>query len=107
MAYNVQLADNYKNAINSLWEKIKEKKMFGGISFLFNGKMCVGVIKDQLVVRILKNRIEHELNKTNVHQMDFAKRPMKEFVFVDILPNEDMNHWIKLGIKHANHTLNK
>jgi len=107
MAYNEQLAENLRILLISYGDIIEEKKMFGGLSFLFKGKMCVGVVKEQLVVRILDNKIEHELNKTNVHPMDFTKRPMKEFVFVDVHPNEDISYWIKLGIEHANHKLGK
>jgi TfoX/Sxy family transcriptional regulator of competence genes len=107
MAYNVQLAENLRMQLIPYGENIKEKKMFGGLSFLFNGKMCIGIIKDQLAVSILDNKMGHELNKTNVHPMDFTKKPMKEFVFVDVRPNEGINYWIKLGIEHANHKLSK
>jgi len=107
MAYNIELAENIRIQLIPYGENIKEKKMFGGLSFLFKGKMCIGVVKDQLAVRILDNKMENELIKSNVHPMDFTKRPMKEFVFVDVHPNEDINYWIKLGIEHANHKRSK
>jgi len=75
--------------------------MFGGLSFLYKGKMSVGVIKDDLVVRIVASKIEKELEKHNIRPMDFTKRPMKEFVYVDVENFKNLPYWINLGIEHA------
>jgi TfoX/Sxy family transcriptional regulator of competence genes len=107
MTYNLKFAEELRKLLIPFKNDIQEKKMFGGLSFLYKGKMSIGVVKNQLVVRIIEKKMELELSKTNVHVMDFTKRPMKEFVFVDVLPHEDLSYWIKLGIEHAIYKLNK
>jgi len=101
MAYNELLADSLRNLLVPYGDDIQEKKMFGGISFLYQGKMSVGIIKNELAVRVIASKIYSELEKSNVRLMDFTKRPMKEFIFVEPTFNEDLNYWIKLGIEHA------
>ena len=49
MAYSEALADRIRIALAKK-KGMTEKNMFGGISFLLNGKMCCGVLKDILVV---------------------------------------------------------
>ena len=51
MAYNHQLADRIRNTLGDL-PNIEEKEMMGGIVFMYNDKMCVGIIKDDLMCRI-------------------------------------------------------
>jgi len=42
-------------------KNIEEKKMFGGVGFLLNGNMLVGVWKDSLIVRIGPDRSDDAL----------------------------------------------
>ena len=77
---------------------IKEKAMFGGISFLLNGRMFCGVLKDDLVVRV--NPKEHEIlaKKPGTRPMDFTGKPMKGFLYVNMKGYEkdkDLQEWIK------------
>lgn len=52
MAYNTDLAERVRKHLLQFAElEITEKKMFGGISFLVNDKMCVGVTDDNLMLR--------------------------------------------------------
>lgn len=81
-----------------------EKKMFGGHCFLFKGKMCVGETKERLMVRVVAHKMQDVLTKPEVSPMDFTGKPMKEFVFVDKSgydTEEKLQHWIELGIEHA------
>jgi TfoX/Sxy family transcriptional regulator of competence genes len=101
MAFNEKLADAAREQLLKFKDDITEKKMFGGISFLYKGKMAVGVLKNDLVVRVIASKIEHELEKHNVRPMDFTKKPMKEFIFVELENQNDLPYWIDLGIEHA------
>jgi hypothetical protein len=56
MAYNEHLADRIRARLAGL-PNIEEKKMMGGLTFMYNGKMCVGIIKDDLMCRIDRGRI--------------------------------------------------
>jgi TfoX/Sxy family transcriptional regulator of competence genes len=101
MAFNEKLADAAREQLLKFKDDITEKKMFGGISFLYKGKMAVGVLKNDLVVRVIASKIEHELEKHNVRPMDFTKKPMKEFIFVEVEDIKNLPYWIDLGIEHA------
>ena len=108
MAYNEQL----EKRINSAWEvfppavqkQILPKKMFGGIAFLYKGKMTVGIIKGELAVRVIPAKMEELLKHPDVRPMDFTKRPMKEFIYVapgGFETEEALQGWMELGLEHA------
>ena len=104
MAIDQQLATRIREQLKLFSEEFTEKRMFGGLSFLYQGKMTVGIIKDELVVRIVENKMNTELTRAHVRPMDFTKRPMKEFVFVSqegIKTETDLLHYIELGLEHA------
>ena len=101
MAYDKYLADSLRNHLTKYGSSIQEKKMFGGLCFLYKGKMAVGVVKNELAVRVLSEKIQNELDKDHVRPMDFTGKPMKEFVFVELQDEAEVTHWIDLGIAHA------
>lgn len=89
---------------------ISEKKMFGGLAFLFKGKMCVGLVKEDLVVRVKPEMYEACLAKPHVRPMDFTGRPMKGFVFVapkGFEGEKKLRHWVAVGLDCARSLLNK
>ena len=59
-----------------------EKKMFGGLAFLLDGKMFCGIVKDDLMVRVGPERYEAALAEAHVRPMDFTGRPMNGYVYV-------------------------
>ncbi len=104
MPYNEQLANRIRAQIKLYKEDFTEKKMFGGLSFLYNGKMTVGIIKDELAVRVVADKMENELANPHARPMDFTKRPLKEFIYVaqDGFKTEtELLHYIELGLEHA------
>ena len=104
MAYHEQLANRIKEQLQYYSEAFTAKKMFGGITFLYKGKMTVGVIKQDLMVRIISSKMETELAKDFVRPMDFTKNPMKEFVYVSlegVTSETQLLHYIELGLEHA------
>ncbi|MCK8481872.1 TfoX/Sxy family protein [Psychroserpens algicola] len=104
MAFDEQLANRIREQLRFFSEDFTEKKMFGGLCFLYKGKMTVGIVKDDLMVRVLSDVIATELAKDAVRPMDFTKRPMKEFVYVSqngIKTEAELLHYIELGLAHA------
>ncbi|NNL09379.1 MAG: TfoX/Sxy family protein [Croceitalea sp.] len=104
MAYNHLLAERVQAALKIFNGDFTEKKMFGGIAFLYKGKMTVGVINDDLMVRVIGDKMNEVLNMKKVRPMDFTGKPMKEFVFVAaeaIQTEEQLQFWIELGLEHA------
>ena len=101
MAYNEQLTNRIRSLLVSHGDDIIEKKMFGGVCFLYKGKMTIGVSNDDLTVRVVESKMENELEKYNVRPMDFTKKPMKEFIYVELEHERNLPYWINLGIEHA------
>ena len=82
MAFDERLADRIRDVIQARPDVV-EKKMFGGIAFLVNGAMCVGVDKDDLIVRCEKDETESRLLKKGVREFDLSGgRPMKGWLLV-------------------------
>ncbi|SHH09679.1 TfoX/Sxy family protein [Flagellimonas flava] len=104
MAYSEELVSRIRVATALFPETFTEKKMFGGIAFLFQGKMTVGAINDDLMVRVVGEKMEGTLQQQAVRPMDFTGKPMKEFVFVSkagFNTEEQLQHWVELGVEHA------
>ncbi|MFY0601367.1 MAG: TfoX/Sxy family protein [Cyclobacteriaceae bacterium] len=103
MAYNLDTAERIREAMKNIPD-ITEKKMFGGLSFLLLGKMTVGIIKDDLAVRVISSKMDEVMKNSSVRPMDFTKTPMKEFIYVSpsgFQTEEELMNWINLGIEHA------
>ncbi|MFT3699772.1 MAG: TfoX/Sxy family protein [Kofleriaceae bacterium] len=81
MAYNEALAARIRRGLPPD-SSITEKKMFGGIAFLFDGKMFIGVADNDLMVRVGPEAHAASLAKPNVRPMDFTGKPMVGYVFV-------------------------
>src|SRR3989304_2716828 len=77
MAYDEVLVQRVKEQLKGK-KGIVEKKMFGGVAFLMNGNMAVGVNKDDLIVRVNANQHDQLLKKMSVRTFDLSRgRPMK------------------------------
>lgn len=62
---------------------LNERKMFGGLSFLLNGKMICGVLGSKLVVRVESGTAyEEALKEQHARPMDFTGRPLRGFIYV-------------------------
>ena len=102
MAYNEKLADRTREIITLTHKITEEKKMFGGLCFMVNDKMCVGVEKERLMVRLNPDLTEEVLEKDGCKPMDFTGKVMKGYVFVDITAlntKEKLAYWINLGLE--------
>jgi len=61
---------------------VTERRMFGGLAFMVNGRMCCGIVGEDLVVRVGAAMYKQALSQTHARAMDFTGRPMKGFVYV-------------------------
>lgn len=98
MAYDEYLAERIRNALKQKSSFYEEKKMFGGLCFMVDEKMCIGIIKRELMVRINPEQQEKLLKKEGVRLMDFTNRPMKGYLNVSpeaIDMDEDLNEWVQ------------
>lgn len=71
MAYNEKINDRIREAISHL-PKVEEKHMFGGTCFMLNGKMCIDVVKDEMMCRIGPEEYEEALSRNDCREMVFT-----------------------------------
>ncbi len=103
MAYDEQLADRLRTMIRQKNTPFVEKKMMGGLCIMIDDKMCVGVVKDQLMARIDPDVYEDMLNQRGSREMDFTGRPMKGFLFIQpegIDMDDDLEYWVDLCLEY-------
>ncbi len=103
MAYSTELAERIRDVIGEL-PALVEKQMFGGIGFMVQGNMAVGVIGDELMVRIDKAATDAALEQPGAHVFDFTGRPMKGWVMVGdpgITADDDLDQWVQQGVDYA------
>ncbi len=82
MPYDEHLASRIRSALEG-HPHITEKKMFGGVAFLRQGHMFVGVSDLALMARVGKELHADSLAREHVRPMDFTGKPMQGYVFVD------------------------
>ncbi len=103
MSYNEKLADRIRELIAVSHKNIDEKKMFGGLCFMVNDKMCVGVEQERLMVRLDPAKYDEVMEKEGCKPMDFTGKVMKGFVFVDVdalNTKKKLEYWVKLALDY-------
>lgn len=103
MAYDETLADRVRDVLAPRAD-VGERKMFGGIAFMVGGNMAVGVLGEELMVRLDPDDAEQALAESNTRPMDFTGKPMKGMLFVEPAGTEadaDLAGWVEAGADHA------
>jgi len=98
MAYDEGVVQRIREILEGR-DEFAEKKMFGGIAFMHNGNMCVGVNKDRLMARVGPEAHAEAIARPHAREMDFTGRAMKGFVYVDpegFAQENDLIDWIAL-----------
>jgi TfoX/Sxy family transcriptional regulator of competence genes len=101
MPFDEALAQRIRQAL-SRRKHVEEKKMFGGIGFLRNGNLLVGVWKDSLIVRLGAEEADQALKERHVKEFDITGRPMKGWVLVEPKGIEDdaqLSVWIQRAVQ--------
>ena len=102
MAYDNYLAERIANSLKSRKTGYEEKKMMGGLCFMVDDKMCIGIVKDMLMARIHPDVYESSLEKPGVRPMDFTGKPMVGYIFVEpsvLDRDEDLDYWVNLCLE--------
>ena len=103
MSYNEKLVDRIREMIAETHRNVEEKKMFGGLCFMVNDKMCLGVEKERLMVRLDPAVYDEVIEKEGCTPMDFTGKIMKGFVFVDIdalNTKKKLSYWVNLALEY-------
>jgi len=101
MAFDESLAQRIRDG-QARKQGVEEKSMFGGVGFLLNGNMLVGVWKNSLIVRIGPEVYEDVLLEPHVTEFDITGRPMKGWVLVEpegVEDDEQLKNWIQQAVK--------
>lgn len=104
MAFSEALAQRIREALFPL-APAEEKKMFGGIAFMVNGNMAVGVTQDDLIVRVGLENYEAALDVDGTDLFQPTGKPMAGWITVadnDHQTDEDLNYWVKLALEFVN-----
>lgn len=103
MAFDEKLAGRVRNVFTGRGIAVEEERMMDGLCFMVDGKMCVGVDGNRLMVRLDPAIYEESLKQPGCVPMDFTRRPMRGFVFVNsegTKSDRSLQDWIKLALDY-------
>jgi TfoX/Sxy family transcriptional regulator of competence genes len=102
MPYNEQLADRVREALMDEGEII-EKRMFGGLCFMLNDKMCMCVNQTELMCRISPDRFDEVIERPATRPMIHNGKTAKNFVYVEsdnVKSKKDFDFWLKAALDY-------
>ena len=103
MAYDEKLAERVRKAVATR-KGMTEKRMFGGLAFLLGGRMCCGILNDDLMVRVGPERYAAALARPHVRPMDFTGRPLSGFIYVGspgVKAGAALAKWLREAAEYA------
>ncbi len=102
MAYDEELAERVRRIFADRNVAFEEKRMMGGLCFMVDGKMCVGVENERLMARIAQEIYDEALDRKGCGPMDFTGKPMRGFVFINaegVATKRDLESWLDLALE--------
>jgi hypothetical protein len=104
MAHNEKLGDRMREILQNT-KGLVEKKMFGGVAFMWKDRMFCGIVKEDLMVRVLEERYDELIERDHARPMNFVKsRPMRGFIYVSLeglKTEKQLTSWIALGKEYV------
>ena len=100
MAYNEHLTNRVREALSSL-KKVEEKRMFRGVAFMVNNKMCVTVGDDRMMCRIDPLLHEEVIVRKGSRTVVMRNKAYRGWVYVDeevIKTKKQLDFWIDLAL---------
>ncbi len=97
MAFDEGLAQRVREALAET-PHVTEKRMFGGLAFLYEGKMFVGIRDDSLMARVGKEAYDEALAQPHAREMDFTGRSLRGYVYVSapgLARDADLARWVE------------
>ncbi len=103
MAYSEPLAERVRR-FTAFEPHLLELSMFGGLAYTLHGNMALGVLNDELIVRVPRGQTEMYLSRGGARAFDFTGRTMQGFVAVDpeaTSGDETLRDWVEIGLSTA------
>jgi TfoX/Sxy family transcriptional regulator of competence genes len=102
MAINERLTERVREALTHV-ANVEEKKMFSGIAFMIDGKLCIAVRKDNIMLRIDPAVHDDLVEKTGCSSMIMKGKDLTGYVVVDetvLTTKKQLSYWIKLALDY-------
>jgi TfoX N-terminal domain len=103
MAYDDTLANRVRQIVGAR-RGIVERKMFGGLTFLLQGRRCCGIVGNDLMVRVSADEYDRILRRPHVRPMDFTGKPLRGFRYVSppgLRTATALRRWLSRGERVA------
>jgi len=100
MAYNEKLTNRIREALQKI-QNVEEKRMFSGITFMVNGKMCISAGNDRIMCRIDPAIHEEVVKRKGCTTVTMKGREYKGYIYVNeqaIAAKTDFDFWIRLAL---------
>lgn len=98
MHSNMEIVERLRDELEGR-SGIKETKMFGGICFMLNGNICVGMWHDWMIARVGIEAAERGLQTDECEPMDITGRPMKGWLKVDVKSDDALKDWTAASVE--------
>jgi len=98
--YDREAAERVRRVLSS-HDRVVEKRMVGGLSFLVNGNMCCGITDSALMVRVGAEGRERALREPHVRPMQLGGRALSGFIRVDpagFAADDALASWVQRGL---------
>jgi TfoX/Sxy family transcriptional regulator of competence genes len=107
MSYSENVADKIRQALAHLPD-VEEKKMFGKLAFMVNGKMCLTAGPERMMCRIDQDIHDEAIQREGSKTVVMRGRKLKGYVYVSeeyLQQKRDFNYWIKLALDFNDKTV--
>jgi TfoX/Sxy family transcriptional regulator of competence genes len=100
MAYDEALAGRLRDQLAGQ-PGLTEKKMFGGLAFLLDGNLAVGIRGEDLMVRVGEEGAEAALAQPHARESYMGERAMKGWILVGPDGHYRLEEWVRRGVAYA------
>ena len=101
MAHNEKLVDRIRELLVDT-PNVEEKKMFRGLTFMVNDKMCISVASDEIMCRIDPTLHESLIEKKGARTMYMKGREYKGYILVEeeaLKSKKELVFWVNLSLE--------
>ena len=105
MAYDERLAARVREALRGV-RQVETKRMFGGLTFMVRGKMCVSVGKGRIMCRIDPALHDAALKRKGARTVVMKGREYRGWVYVAaaaVKTKRELEYWVRLSLDYNKH----
>lgn len=104
MAYSTDIADRLRAYLSEYKHlQIEEKKMFGGLAFMVNDKMCINVKENALMCRYDPEQHEEVITRHGYSELHMRGKNQIGFCYVEaegFEKDSDFKYWVDLCLEY-------